>query len=111
MTPEAQRDAGKIWAEAREKGLSKYDKGQKEHKTQFWTAGAGWYAAQIEDEAIDLISYIHHLRERIASIKTLSRMMRDGEVSLDESASILDGIAGNSPPKKYPIQNKIRHHD
>ena len=40
MTPE--QDAFDIWSKAGSAGMDKYLTGSEEHKTQFWTAGAGW---------------------------------------------------------------------
>ena len=61
MTPE--QDAFDIWSKAGSAGMEKYRKGNAEHKTDFWTAGAGWYAQNLKDEQLDLISYLHHLTE------------------------------------------------
>ncbi len=111
MNPKAHHDSQTIWETAAGKGIEKYAKGQKEHQSQFWTAGASWYASQIEEEAIDLISYLHHLNIRLSSIRSIASMMRDEEITLHEAASLLEEVAGNTPPKKYQTPSKIRHHD
>ena len=69
----AEQDAFEIWSKAGSNGLQKYKVGQVEHKTQFWTAGAGWYAENLRDEQLDLISYNHHLIERLNPCRLLQR--------------------------------------
>ena len=73
----AEQDAFEIWSKAGSAGLEKYRKGQSEHRTDFWTAGAGWYANNLRDEQLDLISYLHHLIERIDSMQVLAEMMEN----------------------------------
>ena len=101
----AEDDANTIWYDAFEAGVEKYHKGQQEHKTQFWTAGAGWYAQNLKDEQLDLISYLHHLNERIKLANILADMMEDGEVSLRDAAKLLKNLMGNHPPQKYTKQS------
>jgi len=101
----AEQDAFEIWSKAGSSGLKKYNAGQKEHKTQFWTAGAGWYAENLRDEQLDLISYNHHLIERLKSMQTLAEMMEDEEVSLRDAAIILKELSSSHPPKPYSHQS------
>jgi len=103
MTPE--EDAYDIWDEAFISGYAKYIKGSKEHKTQFWTAGAGWYASNLKEEQLDLISYLHHLSERIQMMQSLVIMMEEEEVSLRDAATILKTLCSDSPPKGLPKQS------
>ena len=98
MTPE--QDAFDIWSKAGSAGMEKYRKGNAEHKTDFWTAGAGWYAQNLKDEQLDLISYLHHLTERIKTCQMLAKMMADEEISLKDSATLLNNLVSSLPPKK-----------
>ena len=98
MTPE--QDATDIWSEAFLSGYDKYIKGSNEHKTQFWTAGAGWYAQNLKEEQLDLISYLHHLSERIQMMQSLAIMMEEEEVSLRDAATILKTLCSDSPPQR-----------
>ena len=98
MTPE--QDAFDIWSKAGSAGMEKYRKGNAEHKTDFWTAGAGWYAQNLKDEQLDLISYLHHLTERIKTCQMLAKMMADEEISLKDAATLLNNLVSNLPPKK-----------
>jgi hypothetical protein len=100
MTPN--QDAFNIWSKAGSAGMNKYLTGSEEHKTQFWTAGAGWYAKNLHDEQLDLISYLHHLTERIKLCQLLSKMMEDEEVSLRDAAILLNNLVSDAPPQKLP---------
>ncbi len=100
MTPE--QDACDIWSKAGSAGMDKYLTGSEEHKTQFWTAGAGWYAKNLHDEQLDLISYLHHLTERIKTCQLLAKMMADDEVSLRDAATLLSNLVSDAPPQKLP---------
>jgi hypothetical protein len=100
MTPE--QDACDIWSKAASAGMDKYLTGSEEHKTQFWTAGAGWYAKNLHDEQLDLISYLHHLTERIKLCQLLAKMMQDEEVSLRDAAILLNNLVSDTPPQKLP---------
>lgn len=100
MTPN--QDAFNIWSKAGSAGMNKYLTGSEEHKTQFWTAGAGWYAKNLHDEQLDLISYLHHLTERIKLCQLLSKMMKDEEVSLRDAAILLNNLVSDAPPQKLP---------
>jgi hypothetical protein len=104
-TMNAEQDAFEIWSKAGSSGLKKYNTGQVEHKTQFWTAGAGWYAENLRDEQLDLISYNHHLIERLKSMQTLAEMMEEEEVSLRDAATILKELSSNHPPRPYSHQS------
>jgi hypothetical protein len=100
MTPE--QDAFDIWSKAGSAGMNKYLVGNNEHKTQFWTAGAGWYAKNLHDEQLDLISYLHHLTERVKLCQLLAKMMEDEEVSLRDAAILLNNLVSDKPPQKLP---------
>jgi len=101
----AEQDAFDIWSKAGSAGLEKYRKGQAEHRTQFWTAGAGWYAQNLRDEQLDLISYLHHLDKRIKLCQLLSKMMAEEEVSLRDAATLLDNLVSDRPPQSLPKQS------
>ena len=103
MTPE--QDAFDIWSKATSAGFDKYIKGSEEHKTQFWTAGAGWYAKNLKDEQLDLISYLHHLTERVKLCQLLAKMMRDEEVSLRDASTLLENLVSDRPPQSLPNQS------
>jgi hypothetical protein len=103
MTPE--HDALNIWEKAFSAGYDKYLKGSKEHKTQFWTAGAGWYAKNLKDEQLDLISYLHHLTERIKLMQMLADMMEEQEISLRDAATLLKNLTSDNPPKRLSKQS------
>ena len=103
MTPE--QDAFDIWSKAGSAGMNKYLVGNNEHKTQFWTAGAGWYAKNLRDEQLDLISYLHHLSERIKLMQLLAKMMEDEEVSLRDAATLLKNLCSDCPPQSLPHQS------
>jgi len=103
MTPE--QDAFDIWSKATSAGFDKYIKGSEEHKTQFWTAGAGWYAQNLKDEQLDLISYLHHLTERVKLCHLLAKMMRDEEVSLRDASTLLENLVSDRPPQSLPNQS------
>jgi hypothetical protein len=108
ITPE--EDAAQIWSEAYIRGLEKYTRGQSEHRTAFPTAGASWYAAQLREEALDSIAYGHHLSSRLASIRSLARLLReDDSMTISMAATIVDHLVGDHPPK--PHQSAPRHHD
>jgi hypothetical protein len=94
----AEQDAFDIWSKAGSAGMEKYRKGNAEHKTEFWTAGAGWYAANLKDEQLDLISYLHHLTERIKTCQLLAKMMADDEVSLRDAATLLSNLVSDNAP-------------
>jgi hypothetical protein len=94
----AEQDAFDIWSKAGLAGMEKYRKGNSEHKTEFWTAGAGWYAANLKDEQLDLISYLHHLTERIKTCQMLAKMMADDEVSLRDAATLLNNLVSDNAP-------------
>jgi len=96
----AEQDAFEIWSKAGSAGLEKYRKGQAEHRTDFWTAGAGWYANNLRDEQLDLVSYLHHLIERIDSMQVLAEMMENEDVSLRDAATILKQLTSSNPPNK-----------
>ena len=95
-------DAVNIWKNASTAGIEKYIKGSAEHGTQFWTAGAGWYAHNLRDEQLDLISYLYHLNERIKLCQLLAKMMEEEEVSLRDAATLLANLVSDQPPKKLP---------
>ena len=101
----AEQDAFDIWSKAGSAGLEKYRKGQAEHRTDFWTAGAGWYAQNLRDEQLDLISYLHHLDKRIKLCQLLSKMMAEEEVSLRDAATLLDNLVSDRPPQSLPKQS------
>jgi hypothetical protein len=101
----AEQDAFDIWSKAGSAGLEKYRKGQAEHRTQFWTAGAGWYAQNLRDEQLDLISYLHHLDKRIKLCQLLAKMMAEEEVSLRDAATLLDNLVSDRPPQSLPKQS------
>jgi len=103
MNPED--DAFDIWTKAGSAGMHKYLNGSKEHKSQFWTAGAGWYAANLRDEQLDLISYLHHLTERIKSLQVLAMMMEEDNVSLRDAAIILKTLVSDKAPQNLPHQS------
>ena len=103
MTPET--DAAKIWSDAYHYGVNKYISGSKEHKSQFWTAGAGWYAKNLRDEQLDLISYLHHLSERIKLIELLANMMEEEEISLRDASRLLKNLVADRPPQSLPHQS------
>jgi len=103
MNPE--QDAFDIWSKAGTAGMNKYLAGSREHKTQFWTAGAGWYAKNLRDEQLDLISYLHHLSERIKLMQLLANMMEDEEVSLRDAATLLKNLCSDCPPQSLPHQS------
>jgi len=108
ITPE--EDAAQIWSEAYIRGLEKYTRGQAENRTAFPTAGASWYAAQLREEALDSIAYGHHLSLRLASIRSLARLLReDDSMTISMAATILDHLVGDHPPK--PHTSAPRHHD
>jgi hypothetical protein len=104
ITPE--NDASQIWEDAAAKGIAKYLKGQAEHKTAFWSAGAGWYANELENETLDLVSYFYHLRQRIKAISALSLMMEAEEISLRDASSLLKDLASDHPPRPRRKQSK-----
>lgn len=104
MTP--QEDASAIWEKAASKGIAKYLKGQAEHKTAFWSAGAGWYADQLEDETLDLVSYFHHLRQRLTAINALAEMMAAEEISLRDASILLKDLSNSHPPRSRRTQSK-----
>ena len=100
ITPE--EDSVNIWGVAYLQGRDKYARGQAQHKIAFHTAGATWYAEQLRDEALDAISYGHHLTERLRSIRSLARLMREDDgMTLSMAATILDHLAGDHPPKPH----------
>jgi hypothetical protein len=103
MTPE--KDAAKIWSEAYHYGVNKYISGSKEHKSQFWTAGAAWYAKNLRDEQLDLISYLHHLSERIKLIELLANMMGEEEISLRDASTLLKNLVVDKPPQSLQNQS------
>lgn len=103
MNPE--NDAAKIWSEAYHHGVNKYISGSKEHKSQFWTAGAAWYAKNLRDEQLDLISYLHHLSERIKLIDLLASMMEEEEISLRDASALLKNLVADRPPQSLPHQS------
>jgi hypothetical protein len=103
MTPE--EDAAKIWSEAYYHGVNKYISGSKEHKSQFWTAGAAWYANNLRDEQLDLISYLHHLSERIKLIELLANMMGEEEISLRDASTLLKNLVVDKPPQSLQNQS------
>jgi len=103
MTPE--KDASNIWCEAFSAGFDKYIKGSTEHRTQFWTAGAAWYAKNLRDEQLDLISYLHHLTERIKLIELLAKMMEEEEISLRDASTLLKNLVADRPPQHLPHQS------
>ena len=103
MKPE--EDAFEIWSKASSAGYDKYIKGSKEHKTQFWTAGAGWYAQNLHDEQLDLISYLYHLDKRIKLCQLLAKMMEEEEVSLRDAATLLSNLVSDRPPQSLPHQS------
>ena len=103
MTPE--EDAFDIWKEASVAGIDKYFKGSDEHKTQFWTAGAGWYAKNLKDEQLDLISYLHHLIDRIKLIQLLADMMEEEEISIGHASRLLKNLVSDNPPQPFHKQS------
>lgn len=100
MNPE--EDAFDIWSDASACGIDKYLKGSREHKTQFWTGGAGWYAKNLKEEQLDLISYLYHLTDRVKAIQSLAIMMEEEEVSLRDAATILKNLSSDTPPQSLP---------
>jgi hypothetical protein len=105
FTPE--EDANEIWGEAFLRGKAKYELGQKEHNTDFWSAGASWYAKEMQSEALDSIAYIHHLLARLESVKSLARLMKEDDgMTLSMAATILDHIAGDHPPRSKQKHSK-----
>lgn len=106
-TPE--EDADEIWGEAYLRGKIKYQSGQAEHRSSFWSAGASWYAGELSDEMLDSVAYLHHLRTRLASIRSLAKLMKeDDAMTLSMAATILDNLVGDHPPKQAP---RPHHHD
>jgi len=103
MTPE--NDAAEIWSDAYLHGVNKYISGSKEHKSQFWTAGAAWYAKNLRDEQLDLISYLYHLSERIKLVELLANMMEEEEISLRDASTLLKNLVADRPPQSLPHQS------
>ena len=97
MTPE--QDAEDIWAGAAQKGIGKYLAGQAEHKTAFWSAGAEWYAGELENEILDLVSYFYHLRKRLKAIRAVAELMATDEVGLHEAAAMIKDLTDSHPPR------------
>jgi hypothetical protein len=97
MTPE--QDAEDIWGDASQKGIGKYLQGQAEHKTAFWSAGAEWYAGELENEILDLVSYFYHLRKRLKAIRAVAELMATDEVGLHEAAAMLKDLTDSHPPQ------------
>lgn len=95
----ADQDASEIWEAAASRGIAKYKKGQREHSTDFWSAGAGWYADEMDAEILDLVSYFHHIRQRLKAIHALSGMMAGEEISLRDAATLLKDLSNNHPPR------------
>lgn len=101
ITPE--EDSQTIWGTAYLAGLEKYSRGQLEHRTAFQTAGASWYAKQLREEALDSVAYLHHLVERLQSIRSLAAIMREDEsMTLSMAATILDHLVGENAPRPHP---------
>jgi hypothetical protein len=100
-----QEDAFDIWREASTSGVEKYIKGSNEHRTMFWTAGAGWYAKNLKEEQLDLISYLHHLIDRVSLAQLLAIMMEEEEVSLKDAARMLKNLMSDTPPECFPTQS------
>jgi hypothetical protein len=103
MTPE--RDADDIWVQTAQKGIAKYLKGQAEHKTAFWSAGAEWYADELENEILDLVSYFYHLRKRLKAIRAVSDLMATEEVGLQEAAAMIKDLTDSHPPRSRQKQS------
>lgn len=97
ITPE--KDASDIWEEAAAKGIAKYHAGVAEHGGGFWSAGAGWYADELEKETLDLVAYFHHLRQRIKAINALADAMLSEEIGLRDAAILLKDLANSHPPR------------
>lgn len=110
MTPYTpEEDSEEIWGEAYLAGRAKYEVGQREHGGGFWTGGAAWYADNLHEEMLDSVAYVHHLRRRLESIRSLARMMReDDAMTLSMASTILDHLVGNHAPR--PVSSH-RHHD
>jgi len=98
-------DASNIWESAAGEGIAKYERGTIEHGGGFWTAGAAWYAAQATDESLDMIAYLHHLRERLNQIRVVASMLREDELTPHAAASLIDELVGNHPPKSLREQS------
>lgn len=73
----------------------------------FQTAGASWYVRQLRDEGLDSICYSHHLSERLASIKSLARMMKEDDgMTLSMASTVLEYLCGDHPPKPHPTRQR-----
>ena len=97
----AQADAEAIWAEAKEAGKGRYFRGRNAHKTDLWTAGARWYAAQAREEALDSVAYHHHLNKRVWAIAETAQQMLDGAISKSRGAKMILSLI-NGEPKASP---------
>jgi hypothetical protein len=106
MMSKALADAEEIWGQAKEAGKERYVCGRDSHKTDLWTAGAGWYAQQAREEAIDAVAYHHHLQKRIRSIEGAAKKMLAGELSRTTGAKLILAAIGGEPKKSPQRRNR-----
>lgn len=93
-------DRVRIVDAATEEIYDKYARGQAEHQTDFWTGGGLWFARQAREEAIDAISYTHHVIAAFAKVLEVADLLRTESVTGHDAARMLERIAGEHPPKK-----------
>lgn len=78
----------------------KYEHGQREHNTDFATAGLGWYLKEAEAEALDQVSYLHQAADCMERLRDLQERMASGAMHMADAAAELFDIISDTPPRK-----------
>jgi len=80
--------------------FKKYDAGQNEHQSRLQTGSLGFFVQAAREEAVDQISYTHHLFNKLAELRLILMEMDLGLLTLREAAGKLRPILSDNPPKK-----------
>lgn len=68
MTPEHHSNKREISLEFVKEFEPKYERGQKEHGSNFWLKGLLFHARNCREEVIDQVAYTHEMQKAITSI-------------------------------------------
>jgi len=97
-------DREEIAALAKAEIKAKYLRGQAEHRTDLPTGGLSWFASAAREEAIDLISYTHHIGQKCLKLRQLHTRMYEGLITLAQATEEMGAIISENPPAKHPQQ-------
>ena len=97
ITPE--EDQQHIISKASSDIAKKYLAGQLEHKSKLPTGSLGFFATAAREEAVDQISYTHHILLKIDELRGIITDCDLGEITSKQAIELMRPILSNNPPE------------